>query len=406
MRHIDGPLAGIRVLDLGRMMAGPYCGRLLAMMGAEVIKIENEARFDTTRILPPVFEGHEGKNGSTSFNMLNINKKSFLVDLSQPEGKELFLNLVRVSDVVLENFSPRVMPKLGLHYEALRQERPDIILASLSGFGTTGPEKDYLSYATVVAALAGLTGLNGFAGGPPYANGPPFPDFFMGAVSTFAIVAALVHRDLTGEGQFLDVSQLESTAMLFPEAVLDWELNRRLARPAGNARQGYAPAGVYQCAGDDRWLAIYVTTDAEWQALCDVLGQPECGGEPRFATVPARCEHSKDLDRWLEQQMRLQDADALFHALQGRGVSVAISTSVLDLIEDRHVQARGLLTNVDHPVTGKGIAVHPPWRLTGTPSRIDHAAAMLGEHTRHIVCELLGLSKPQVDVLEDQRVLA
>ena len=401
----NGVLAGIRVLDLGRMMAGPYCGKLLAMMGAEVIKIENEARFDTTRILPPVVEGHAGKNGSVSYNTLNTDKQSLLIDLSHPTGKELFLDLVRLSDVVLENFSPRVMPKLGLHYEALRAVRPDIILASLSGFGATGPEKDYMSYATVIEGLSGITALNTFADGDPWGGGPPFPDYFMGATASLAIAAALTHRDRTGEGQHVDVSQLQSAVMLFPEAVLDFELNGRVAVPMGNVRQGSAPAGVYQCAGEDRWIALDVTTDEEWKGLCQALGEPSLAADRRFATAAARKQNIGEIEGWLAEKASSRDAEELFHALQRRGVKAAISTSVKDLLDDPHMQVRGLLTEVDHPLSGRGISVHAPWRLEETPSRIEKAAARLGEHTRPILRELLGLCETRVGELEYERVV-
>ena len=405
MTTTNGALAGIRVLDLGRMMAGPYCGKLLAMMGAEVIKIENEARFDTTRILPPVVEGHAGKNGSVSYNTLNTDKQSLLIDLSHPTGKELFLDLVRLSDVVLENFSPRVMPKLGLHYEALRAVRPDIILASLSGFGATGPEKDYMSYATVIEGLSGITALNTFADGDPWGGGPPFPDYFMGATASLAIAAALTHRDRTGEGQHVDVSQLQSAVMLFPEAVLDFELNGRVAEPMGNVRQGSAPAGVYQCAGEDRWIALDVTTDEEWKGLCQALGEPSLAADRRFATAAARKQNIGEIEGWLAEKASSRDAEELFHALQRRGVKAAISTSVKDLLDDPHMQVRGLLTEVDHPLSGRAISVHAPWRLEETPSRIEKAAARLGEHTRPILRELLGLRETRVGELEYERVV-
>jgi len=387
------------------MMAGPYCGKLLAMMGAEVIKIENEARFDTTRILPPVVEGHAGKNGSVSYNTLNTDKKSLLIDLSHPTGRDLFLDLVRLSDVVLENFSPRVMPKLGLDYGSLRAVKPDIILASLSGFGATGPEKDYMSYATVIEGLSGITALNAFADGDPWGGGPPFPDYFMGATASLAIAAALTHRDRTGEGQFVDVSQLQSAVMLFPEAVLDFELNGRVAEPIGNVRPGSAPAGVYKCAGEDRWIALDVTTDAEWEGLCQAVGEPSLVADGRFATAAARTQNLGELDGWLAEKASSWDADELFHTLQRRGVKAAVSTNVKDLLDDPHMQVRGLLTEVDHPLSGRGISVHAPWRLEETPSRIEKAAARLGEDTRPILGELLGLGETRIDELEHERVV-
>ena len=401
-----GPLSGVRVLDLGRMMAGPYCGSTLAMMGAEVIKIENEKNLDSSRTNPPGFEGILGLNRGVNFSIRNVNKKSFLVDLSKPQGKALFLDLARVSDVVLENFRPGVMDRLKLGYDDLRKVRPDIILASLSGFGTTGPERDYLSYATVVEGLAGLAALNGFPGGPPYATGPPFPDFFMGAVGAFAIVAALVHRDRTGEGQFLDIAQLESTVMLFPDAVLDWEVNGRVAQAMGNQRDGCAPSGVFQCAGNDRWVAIDVATDEEWHELCEALGQPRMAKDPDFMTVTARWAHLGRLNGWLQEAVRERDAEQLFHMLQERGLTAGIAVNVLELLRDPHLQARGVFQEVDHPVTRTGPAVHVPWRLSETPSHIARAAPLFGEHTHELLHELLGMGHQEIETLEKDVVLA
>lgn len=406
MSFQDFSLSNIRVLDLGRMMAGPYCTTMLALMGAEVIKIENEKHMDTTRILPPCYEGQAGVNRSFGFNTLNVNKQSLLLDLQHPEGRKLFKELVKQSDVVVDNFSPRVMRSLGLGYDVLRSLRPDVIVVSLSGFGATGPEKDYLSYATVVEALSGITALNGFPGGPPSAGGVPYPDFFMGSYGAFSIIAALVYRDVSGEGQFIDVSQLQATVSLFPEAVLEWEVNQRPSSPRGNTWDGSGVSGCYRCKGNDKWLAIQASTDAEWRALCEVLGEPALADDKRYATVMDRAAHGSDLRAWLQARIEHLDAVDLTHRLQQKGVIASPSCSILDLLHDPHIVARGLVHEVNHPVTKFGLAIHAPWSLSATPSHISTAAPLLGEHTVPILRDLLGIIDKEVQYLAEQRVLA
>ena len=406
MERWDGPLRGIRVLDLGRMMAGPFCGTLLSLMGAEVIKIENEAHFDTLRILPPAYEGQPGMNRSFVFNLRNVNKKSFLVDLSQEAGRDLFLELVKVSDVVLENFAPQAMARRGLGYDSLKKVRPDIIMASLSGFGTTGPEKDFVSYATVAEAMSGLTGLNGFPSQPPNTSGIPFPDYFVSSWAALAIATVLIHRDFTGQGQFIDMSQLEATVALFPEGVLDWQLNQRLAEPVGNTRKGFAPWGVYRCKGDDNWVAIHISTDREWEALYDFFGKPSRLDNGRFATVLGRWERREELNVWLEQQVRAFGPTELVLQLQARGIKAAPSASNLDLLHDPHVRARGILQEVQHPITKTGVSLQTPWRLSATPSHIESAGPLFGEHTEGLLRELLGVGSQQIALLQEQKVLA
>ncbi|MBI3304402.1 MAG: CoA transferase, partial [Deltaproteobacteria bacterium] len=282
------PLDGIRVADFCWAWAGPYGALQLAHLGAEVIRIESATRLCPSRLIPPWPDNERGINRSGYFNQYNQGKCSVTLDLKKPEGIALAKQLVAKSDIVMENFASGVMDKMGLGYAVLRTLKPDIIMISLSGYGATGPEKDYVSYGPPQVALSGMASLTGYQGGPPLQAGFSYGDPNGGIHGTFAVMCALLHRAKTGEGQYIDLSQREACAMLLPEALMEYAMNGTQPPRNGNRDPYMAPHGVFRCKGADRWVSIAVGSDDEWRRMCAAMDRAELAADPRFTTLAAR----------------------------------------------------------------------------------------------------------------------
>lgn len=385
------PLQGIRVADFSWVLAGPICGRYLAAMGAEVIKIESSRRPDQTRTGVMGEDGRPLLNRSPNFNVNNYSKLSCTIDLTRKEGQQLAREIVQVSDIVLENFGYGVMERFGLGYDELRKIRPDIIMLSSSGLGRTGPERNYVAYGHTLHAYAGVTAITGYHGGPPRGVGGVWSDPVTAVTATFAVLAALHHRAMTGEGQFIDLSMGEATAALLVEPLLDYQLNGRVWGVRGNDHEVWAPHGCYPCKGEDRWIAIAVTNDHQWQALCEVLGAAELRTDPRFATATRRWHHRRDLDQQVAERTRAWDAWDLTHRLQEVGVPAGPSLDVEQFVHDSHIKERGFLLTVEHPEVGARLVPRLPWRMDpAVTERYEHAP-LLGEHNEYVFRAVLGL---------------
>ena len=399
------PLAGTRVLDLTTAWAGPYAGRLLADMGAEVIKIESVKSWDLIRALHILGrEAERGYNKSAYFNHLNRNKLGCALDLSHPRGRELFLKLVAQSDAVIENYRAGVMDGLGLSYDVLRQARPDIVLASMPANGRDGPEAGYIAYGTHVEQLAGLVSLTGYPDRGPHKSGISYGDPVAGLTAAAALCAALLRRRRTGRGSWAEVAQRESMTNLIGEFFVGFSMNGRQPLLLGNRHRSMAPHGCYPCAGEDRWLAIAVGSDAEFAALCRVIGRAELAVDPRFADVVSRYRHQDELDEaisvWTSEQAS-QDAAA---ALQGAGVAASPVSSVADLMRDPHLRERGFFETTAHAEAGVWEMDGVPWRLSLTPAHVRLNGPCFGEHNDYVFRHLLGLSAEEVAALEIEGV--
>ncbi len=399
-------LSGLRILDFSWVWAGPICTMVLADMGAEVIKIESHYRIDAVRVVPPFPDGERGGvNRGGQFNTYNRNKKSCTLNLTRPEAVEIAKQLVSLSDVVVENFSPPVMAKLGLDYEVCRSIKPDIIFLSLSGYGATGPSRNFVSYGMQLQAFSGMASLTGYAGGPPRNLGTAVADTVGGLAGTFGILAALHYRRMTGKGQFIDVSQCEALAAFCPEAILDYFMNERIHTRVGNRDDVMAPHNVYPCNGDDNWVAIAVSTDREWQGLCEAIGNPELASDPRFTDSYTRQRHQEELDRIISA-WTIQHTDyEVMHRLQMLGVP---ATAVLDnsqIVRDPHLKERGFCVEDNHPETGKRTISGPPWRLDRTPGSVRFHAPLLGEHNQEIFRGLLGMTEDEIHELTEKYVI-
>jgi crotonobetainyl-CoA:carnitine CoA-transferase CaiB-like acyl-CoA transferase len=402
------PLAGLRVLELTANWAGPLAGRYLADLGAEVIKVESPQR-PATRGLH--YAGGDGRtrpyNRSGYFNKLNRNKLGVALDLSLPAGRSLFLRLVQRADVVIENNSARVLTNLNLAYDVLRAVKPEIILCSMSGFGASGPERDYVAYGSNIETVSGLAALMGYHDDPtPHRTGSYYADPVAGAHGAIAILAALRHRDRTGEGQWIDLSLLESAAALFGEGLMEWALNQRVPEPRGNRHPRHAPQGCYPAAGNDSWLALTVRTDAEWQALCGVLHRPDLARAADLQDAAGRRARHDELDTAIGAWSRELDHYEAARQLQAAGVPAAPVLANWELLSDPHLFARGFYVPVPHPEVGVLPFPGMPWRFSRTPGAVRGGAPCFAEHNALVFRDLLGLIDDEVRALYAEGVTA
>lgn len=395
------PLAGIRVCDLTWIIAGPTATRVLADFGADVIRVEHQQAIDPIRVGRPILGEKTTLNNSGFFNYFNRNKRSVLLNVRHPLGMELLHKLIAVSDVVIENFSSGVLDSWELSYEAQKAINPGIIYCSVSGFGHSGRDMHFTTWGPTAQALSGLTLMSGLPGKPPAGWGYSFMDHTAGYYSAIAIMMALHHRNKTGEGQHLDLSQVEAGLVLTGPAVLDYTVNgrsfRREGMPPGNRawEPAIAPHNTYKCAGEDRWLAIAVRNDAEWQATARAMGEPAWATDARFATNEGRLEHQDDLDAGISSWTATRDEYALMHTLQAAGVPAGVCQSPGDRVEkDEQFRARDWWQTMPHQELGAESefdGITPG--LAATPGQLRTASPILGAHTLEVMTELLGLSE-------------
>lgn len=401
----NGPLKGVRITEFTSAWAGPYATCLLGFLGAEVIKVESRRRLDHSRNLAfTTGKVFSGPDQSSVFNTLNLNKLSVNLNLSKPKAIELAKELAKVSDVVVENMRPGVVPRLGLGYDVLKEVKPDLIYLSSSSCGQTGPQREYVGYAPTFAALAGLTYITGYEDWPP-SNFMGSIDLRSANTSAFAILAALIYKQKTGEGQYIDLASQETIAVLTGEVLLDYIINNRVQTRKGNRDDTMAPHNCYRCAGPDNWISIAVASDEEWQTLCRIMGRPELGQDRRFATLAGRKENEKELDRLIGEWTADRDYYGVMDELQKAGLAAGPSLSGEGLFKDPHLKERGAFQQVEHPVIGPDWALSPPWNLSETPAAIRRHAPLLGEHNDLIFHELLGISRERIKELQDEEVI-
>jgi len=380
-------LSGLRVLDFTRVLAGPYATRILADFGAEVIKIQSKK---TAR-------GAES-NTSGYFTTWNRNKRSITLDMSYPEAREIALKLTAISDVVIENFSPRVMSNWGLSYERLKAVRPDLIMVSMSGMGQTGPWKDFVALGPTVQALSGLTRLSSFNEDFPMGLGYSYADTVAGLYAVLAVLAALEYREGKGIGQYIDLSEHEAVCTVMGPTFLDILANHKDVLPQGNQSHHVpaAPYGCYRCLGTDRWCVIAVFNEVEWRALSKVAGNPNWSQEERFSTLSKRKKHAEELDELLGQWTGKHRAEELVYLLQEAGVPAGMVQSAEDLAGDPQLKARDHFVELEHPVLSNTISEASPIKFTDSTKADWKAAPLLGEDNRYVYIELLGLRESEL----------
>jgi crotonobetainyl-CoA:carnitine CoA-transferase CaiB-like acyl-CoA transferase len=381
-----GILNGIRVLDFSRVLAGPYATRILGDFGAEVIKVQSRK----------TATGSDDNNGAY-FNTWNRNKRSITLDMSYPAAREIALQLAAISDVVVENFSSRVMPQWGLSYEKLAEVNEDLIMVSMSGMGQTGPWKNFVAFGPTVQSLGGLTYLTSYSEDAPIGLGYSYADAVAGLYCTIAILAALEHRDQTGLGQYIDLSEYEAVCTLIGPALLHTVVNQEEIHPQGSQSPDIpaAPYGCYRCIGEDRWCVIAVFDEAEWQALCNVAGHTEWAQDQRFSTLARRKERSQALDALIQEWTSKNTAEAVMQLLQESGVHAGVVQNAQDLANDPQLQARGFFVHLDHPVLGKTVSDGTPIKMESGSLADWKRAPLLGEDNEYVYLELLGLTESE-----------
>lgn len=389
-------LEGIRVLDFTWVVAGPVATRILADQGAEVIKIERRDSLDLG-----------SRRGGFTGNLFR-GKESMVINMADPRGREIARQLVAVSDVVIDNFSARVMHNWGMDYESIQKIKPDIIAVSMSGFGHTGPQKDYVSYGPTLQALSGYTLLMRHPDREPAGWGYSYADMSGGYSGALAVLMALWHRKCTGEGQFVDLSQFETISSVVGPALLDILVNKSTLSPFGNRSQEApaAPHGVYRCAGDDRWCTITIFTEEEWQAFCRVMENPAWAQDIRFATLPSRLAHQDELDPYVEEWTRQHTPEEVMALLQGAGVPSGVVANGEDLDRDPQLQARGYWSQVKTPEGDEVVLDGTPVKLSTTPGYVAAPGPLLAEHTESVLKRLLGYSDDHIAQLKVERIVA
>jgi crotonobetainyl-CoA:carnitine CoA-transferase CaiB-like acyl-CoA transferase len=379
-----GPLQGVRVVELTKVWAGPYAGKLLALLGAEVIKVETAA-------LPEEMRAYGGTDINHAPFFLSINPEILSVDLDikSAEGMAGLRALIAHSDIVINNLRPGAMERQGLGYEQLATIKSDIIAVSIKMWGNDGPLGHQTGYAPCFSALAGLASLVGYPGGPPLGASMRYGDSTVGAAAAYAAVVALLHREQTGEGQFVDVSAVETLSSMIGDCLFEQSLTGTRLGPNGNGHPDMCPHGCYPCS-DDSWITVAVAGDAEWHRLCEVLGAPALADDPRYATVTQRRDNAEALDTDLANLTRVQHPDDLACRLRAAGVAAAKSATAADVIGDQRLWDRELYRFVSDHREGQRPILGPSWRMSRAPAQISCGAPDLGEHTDYVLHQILG----------------
>jgi benzylsuccinate CoA-transferase BbsF subunit len=411
------PLSGLRVADFSWFGAGPIAGNTLACFGAEVVRVESLAKVDSLRVGHPFAMNEDvsfktGYNVSGYFNNFNAGKLSVQLNLNTEKGQEVGYRIIEKSDIFLSNFTPRVIEKWNLRPEQVLAANPRIIAAYAPMQGLWGPHKDFLGFGAVLTPVVGISEMSGFPDRPPFGVGTNYPDYVINPGHTVtAILAALRHRNRTGEGQVIELAQLESVVNTLGTAVADYLLNGHVQTRAGNRSPIMAPHGAFRCADDptsanspDRWVVISV--HSVWPEVCEGLGHPEAATDPRFATFEARKANEDALESVIGEWTRERRAEEVMELLQARGVPCGVVQNAQDLLDkDEHVRARGYYEYLDHPETGRSAYDGPAARLSKTPGHHAAPAPLLGEHTFEVLERIAGLSIDEIADLMAQGVL-
>jgi formyl-CoA transferase len=391
------PLEGLRVLDLTRALAGPYCAMMLGDLGADVIKVERPGRGDESRGWGPPFVGeaygpYPGE--SAYFLSTNRNKRSITVNLKSPEGQGIVRGLAAQSDAFLENYRTGVLEEMKLGYEDLRTVNPRLVYCSVSGYGRTGPYAERPGYDFVIQAEGGFMGITGPEDGPPYRVGVPIIDIAAGMFASTAILAALRVRDATDEGQHIDLSLLETQVALLTNVASNYLVGGMEHRRLGNAHPNITPYEAFRAR--DRWFALAAANERQWAILCETIGQPELKQDARFADNNARVAHRTALREVLDQAFMARDADEWLAVFTKAGLPCGPINDIPEVFAHPQAEARELVLESEHPTAGKVRFPGFPYKLSETPAQVRLPPPRLGEHTQEVLVDLLGHSPEAV----------
>ncbi len=398
MPRAERPLAGVRVLDLTRVLAGPFCSMILGDMGAEVIKIEEPGKGDDTRSWPPFLGGE-----ATYFLSVNRNKQSLTLNLKAPEGRAILQKLARKSDVVLENFRTGTMERLGLGYKSLAKLNPRLVYCAISGFGESGPESARAGYDLVVQAESGIMDITGFEDGPPVKVGTSIADLVAGMSAAHGITLALLARHRTKRGQKVEISMQDAMAALLTyQAGIYFGTGNKPGR-RGNKHPSIVPYEVFKAA--DAYLTLGVANNSLWERCCVALEHPELMKDPRYATVAARVQNRDVLVPRLNEILGTRSADDWLKRFEEVGVPAGRIRTVAEVCESAHLKARGMIVTLPHPKAGALRVLGVPVRLHATPGKAITPPPLLGQHTERVLTKVLGVKKAEVARLRKAGVL-
>lgn len=386
---------GIKVVDFGWIGVGPVAAQYLAEHGATVVRIESNTNIDQLRLLPPFKDLQPGINTSAFYTRYNNSKYGITLNLSHPKGVEVAKRLVKWADVVVEGMTPGTMKKWGLDYEELKKIKPDIIMLSTCQQGQYGPHHTFGGYGALTRSLAGFDALTGWPDRDPAQTYGAYTDFLNYRFVGIAVMAALDCRRRTGKGQYIDNSQFEGALQYLGPVIADYAVNGRILSRMGNRVPNAAPHGTYPCRGEDRWCAIAVFTDADWEAFCQVMGNPDWTKDSRFATFLARKQNEDELDRLVGEWTRGYTAEQLMAVLQASGVAAGIVEKSEDLHNDPQLKHREHFVMLEHPVIGYHAYEIGRYKLSKTPAQI-RPAPCIGEHNEYVYKELLGMSDDEI----------
>jgi crotonobetainyl-CoA:carnitine CoA-transferase CaiB-like acyl-CoA transferase len=428
------PLSGVTILDLTMVWAGPFATKLLADMGATVIKVESPDRMDPIRMatveifmLEPPDMSTQPYNRSAYFNEYNRNKLSLAIDSAEARGHAIIEKLVSVSDVIIENFRPGVLARLGFGDDVLAELNPRIVRVSMPAYASSGSESRMVGYGPNIEEMSGLARLNGYPGGPPLKTGISFGDPMAGVMAAAGTLLGLIRRLRTDSGSLVEVSQRDALVSFIGDAVMEWTMNGVYPERLGNRSAYWAPQGCYPCkplaegeerrldvyhsAGQgeavrERWVTLTVRDDTEWLSLCDAMDRPDLARDEQLATRQGRADAHDLLDSAIsEWTANLSDGDVV-EALQSRGVPSGRVMSCLDVAADPHLEARGFLETVQHPYAGSTLVTTPAWRLQRQQARVRRPAPCFGQDNAAILAEFVGLSADEIDDLAQAGVIA
>jgi crotonobetainyl-CoA:carnitine CoA-transferase CaiB-like acyl-CoA transferase len=393
-----GALNGIRVLDLTRVLAGPYCTMLLGDMGAEIIKIEIPGVGDDTRSYPP-FVGSE----SAYFMNLNRNKKSITLNLKNENGKKTFFDLVEKSDVVLENFRPGTMEKMGIGYDEIKKHNSNIVYTSISGFGHTGPYKDRPGYDIIGQAMGGTMSVTGWPGGAPTRTGTAIADILGGLNACIGILSGLLGRNNINSGQKIDIALVDSVVSSMETIMQIYLVENRIPTRTGNRYEFIYPYDSFEA--EDGWIVIGIGNDKLWQGFCEAIGREELKEDERYLHNVDRVNNHEEVKQIVEDWTKKNKAKEIVEFLLNKGMPCAPIYSVNDIVEDEHiVKAREMIQEVNHPVAGSTKLISSAIKMSETPPTIETPAPLLGQHTEEILKDILSYSEDKIKELKDDNV--
>ena len=398
-------LEGLKILDFFWVVIGPMTTGYLAEHGATVVRVESQGRPEVLRTAPPFGGGVRGLNRSAYYANYNANKYGFGLNMTHPKAIDVVKRMVQWADVVTENFTPGTVEKWGLGYDALRAIKPDIIMISASMLGRGGPYSRQPGFGPVLSSLSGMTDLTGWPDRAPSTPYGAYTDFVVPKFALPTLLAALDYRRRTGKGQHIDISQLEAALHFMAPPVMETANNGREAQRVGNQHASAAPHGVYRCRGEDRWCAIACMNEAEWRALCQVMGQPAWTQEERFGAISRRKANEDVLNGLIEAWTQEQDAFDLMRALQAAGVPAGAALNNRDVIEDPQLAHRGHFIYMDHPGVGRHPVQRSEFRLSQAEAEYHWPAPNMGQHTVQVCKEILGMPDAEIQALIDEQVL-